>query len=49
MRAHRLLHEGYAIMHALRPPRNTSALTSSLIADKLDAAKRDMQGQWAYW
>ncbi len=48
-RAHRLLHEGYTVMHALRPPRNASALTSSLIADKLDAAKRDMQGQWAYW
>jgi hypothetical protein len=48
-RAHRLLHEGYAIMHGLRPPRNTSALTSSLIADKLDAARRDLQGQWAYW
>jgi hypothetical protein len=48
-RAHRLLHEGYTIMHALRPPRNASALTSSLIADKLDAARRDLQGQWAYW
>jgi hypothetical protein len=48
-RAHRLLHEGYAVMHNLRPPRNASALTSSLIADKLDAARRDMQGQWAYW
>jgi hypothetical protein len=48
-RAHRLLHEGYAIMHALRPPRNASALTSSLIADKLDAARRDLHGQWAYW
>lgn len=49
MRAHRLLHEGYALMHGLRPPKNASALTSSLIADKLDAAKRDLQGQWAYW
>lgn len=48
-RAHRLLQEGYAIMHALHPPRNASALTSSLIADKLDAARRDMNGQWAYW
>jgi hypothetical protein len=48
-RAHRLLHEGYTVMHALRPPRNASPLTSSLIADKLDAARRDMHGQWAYW
>jgi hypothetical protein len=48
-RAHRLLHEGYAIMHSLRPPRNASALTSSLIADKLDAARRDLHGQWALW
>jgi hypothetical protein len=48
-RAHRLLHEGYSIMHALRPPRNASALTSSLIADKLDAARRDLQGQWGLW
>ena len=48
-RAHRLLHEGYAIMHALRPPRNASVLTSSLIADKLDGARRDLRGQWAYW
>jgi hypothetical protein len=48
-RAHRLLHEGYSIMHVLRPPRNASALTSSLIADKLDAARRDLHGQWALW
>lgn len=48
-RAHRLLHEGYAIMHGLRPPRDTSAMTSSLIADKLDGARRDLAGQWAYW
>lgn len=48
-RAHRLLHEGYAIMHALRPPRGASAMTSSLIADKLDSARRDLAGQWAYW
>lgn len=48
-RAHRLLHEGYAIMHGLRPPRSTSAMTSSLIADKLDGARRDLSGHWAYW
>lgn len=48
-RAHRLLHEGYAIMHGLRPPRDASAMTSSLIADKLDGARRDLAGQWAYW
>lgn len=48
-RAHRLLHEGYAIMHSLRPPRSTSAMTSSLIADKLDGARRDLSGHWAYW
>ena len=48
-RAQNLLHEGYGIMHTLRPPRETNAMTSSLIADKLDAARRDMNGQWAYW
>ncbi len=48
-RAHKLLHEGYAIMHTLRPPDHTSALTSTLIAQKLDTVRRDMQGQWAYW
>ncbi len=48
-RAHRLLHEGYAIMHSLRPPEHVSALTSTLIAQKLDTARRDLHGQWAYW
>ncbi len=36
-------------MHGLRPPRDASAMTSSLIADKLDGARRDLAGQWAYW
>ena len=48
-RAHSLLHEGYAIMHALHPPRHVSELTSTLIAQKLDSARHDMAGQWAYW
>ena len=48
-RAHRLLHEGYAIMHALRPPNHVSEITSTLIAQKLDTAKQDLAGQWAYW
>jgi hypothetical protein len=48
-RAHRLLHEGYAIMRQLRPPHHVSSITSTLIAEKLDTARRDMQGQWAYW
>lgn len=48
-RAHSLLHEGYAIMHSLRPPRHVSELTSTLIAQKLDSARHDMAGQWAYW
>lgn len=47
-RAHRLLREGYAIMHSLRPPR-TDALTSTLVAQKLDVARRDLQGRWSYW
>jgi hypothetical protein len=48
-RARRLLNEGYAIMHALPAPNNASAMTSTLIAEKLDTARRDMHGQWAYW
>ena len=48
-RAHSLLHEGYAIMHSLHPPRHVSELTSTLIAQKLDSARHDMAGQWAYW
>jgi hypothetical protein len=48
-RAHRLLHEGYAVMHALRPPDHLSPLTSTLIAQKLDTARRDMNGEWAAW
>lgn len=48
-RAQRLLQRGYAIMHALLPPRHATALTSTLMAQRLDTAKRDMQGQWAYW
>jgi hypothetical protein len=49
LRARRLLHEGYNIMHALRPPDHVSALTSTLIAQKLDTARRDLHGQWVYW
>ena len=48
-RARRLLHEGFAIMHELRPPHHVSELTSALIAEKLDTARRDLQGEWAYW
>lgn len=48
-RAHRLLHEGYAIMHGLRPPNHVSEITSTLIAQKLDSARQDLAGQWAYW
>jgi|GEM_PF-6032851 len=48
-RAHRLLHEGYTVMHTLRPPDHLSALTSTLIAQKMDTARRDMNGQWAAW
>ncbi|HZZ66521.1 MAG TPA: hypothetical protein VFE17_13525, partial [Candidatus Baltobacteraceae bacterium] len=38
-RARRLLREGYAIMHSVRPPR-TDAFTSTLVAQKLDVARR---------
>jgi spore coat protein U-like protein len=48
-RAERLLAHGYSIMHALRPPRHATALTSTLMAERLDTARRDMHGQWAYW
>ena len=48
-RARGLLHEGYAIMHTLRPPHEMSELTSTLIVQKLDSARHDMAGQWAYW
>ena len=48
-RARRLLHEGYAILHGLKPPRHASELTSTLIAQKLDSARSDLAGQWAYW
>lgn len=48
-RARRLLAEGYAIMHQLRPPAHVSALTSTLIAQTRDGAERDLRGQWSYW
>lgn len=48
-RAETLLAQGYALMHALRPPRHATALTSTLMAQRLDTVRRDMQGQWAYW
>jgi hypothetical protein len=48
-RAARLLAEGYGIMHALQPPAHVSALTSTLISQTLDGARRDLRGQWAYW
>jgi spore coat protein U-like protein len=48
-RAKRLLAHGYKIVHTLRPPRHATALTSMLMAQTLDTARRDMHGQWAYW
>lgn len=48
-RAHDLLARGYALMQALHPPRHATALTSTLMAQRLDTMRRDMQGQWAYW
>lgn len=48
-RAKRLLAHGYALMHALHPPQHATALTSTLMAQRLDTARRDMHGQWAYW
>lgn len=48
-RARRLLNEGYAIMHNLRPPTHVSDVTSSLIAQKLGTAREDLAGKWAYW
>lgn len=49
VRARRLLHEGYTIMHGLRPPHRVNEVTSSLIAEKLGTARQDLAGQWAYW
>ncbi|HEV3152261.1 MAG TPA: hypothetical protein VGZ02_00495 [Candidatus Baltobacteraceae bacterium] len=48
-RAHRLLHEGYSILYSLHPPHRVNDVTSSLIAQKLDGARQDLAGQWAYW
>lgn len=48
-RAAQLLGEGYAIMNALHLPKHSSELTSTLIAQKLDTARQDMAGRWAYW
>lgn len=48
-RAQDLLARGYALMQALHPPRHATALTSTLMAQRLDTMRRDMQGQWAYW
>lgn len=48
-RAIALLRRGYALMHRLRPPRRTADLTRSLIAQRLDGARRDMDGQWVLW
>lgn len=48
-RAKRLLAEGYAIMHALRPPTHVNDLTSTLISQTRDGAERDLRGQWSYW
>lgn len=47
-RAHDLLARGYALMHSVHL-RNATALTSTLMAERLDTARRDMRGQWAYW
>ncbi|HET9096224.1 MAG TPA: hypothetical protein VFN37_06155 [Candidatus Baltobacteraceae bacterium] len=48
-RAKRLLAQGYAIMHMLRPPAHVSELTSTLISQTRDGAERDLRGEWSYW
>jgi hypothetical protein len=48
-RAGRLLHEGYAIMRELRPPVHVGTLTSTLLAERLESARHEMQGRWIYW
>lgn len=48
-RARRLLAQGYAIMHMLRPPAHVNALTSTLISQTRDGAERDLRGEWSYW
>lgn len=47
-RAHRLLAQGYALMHTVHL-RHATALTAALLSQRLDTARRDMRGQWAYW
>lgn len=48
-RAKHLVHEGYGIMHALRPPAHVSELTWTLISQTRSGAERDLRGHWSYW
>ncbi|MFN2448534.1 MAG: hypothetical protein ABR508_01900 [Candidatus Baltobacteraceae bacterium] len=47
--ARSLVHQGFAIMHGLRKTVSVNAMQSSLLADKLHSAARDMRGEWSYW
>ncbi len=48
-RARGLVHEGFGIMRALRRTIDANDVDSTLLAEKLDGARRDMQGRWVYW
>lgn len=36
-------------MHALRPPVHVGALTSTLLAERLNTAQHELRGRWIYW
>jgi hypothetical protein len=49
LRAQRLVHEGFALMRALHPAAAHSVIPAGLLAEKLDSARREIHGEWAYW
>lgn len=48
-RARNLVHEGFALMRALRPDKDTQSVNSALLAQQLSSAQRDIRGEWTFW
>lgn len=48
-RARSLVHEGFALMRAMRPDKDANPVSSALLAQQLSSAQRDLRGEWTFW
>ena len=49
VRAQVLLHQSFSLMRGLRKTVKWNDITATLLAQRLDSARKEMNGQWAYW